>query len=722
MPRLWPVILAAIALFLLSTSVGCAQDAPDEKPAGRPKPSTVAIPAEKLDLKPGDPLSVRAFVLKPPPLKGVVSWSIETRRHRGLFNATSLSPDGKLIATGGLDGTVRVWDTTSGKLVRALIGHNSYVYSVDFSPDGNTLASAGSFDTTVRLWDVRSGMPLRVLKGHPTYVSHVSWSPDGKTILGAGGTSGILSRWDAVSGNYRTKIEFGQPVRSISWRADGRTAAIACATLPVQLWDDGTNRITKTLGRGNDDYHSLAWSPDGKLLAAGTSKNVFVYEGDTGMVEKKLDGHAAALAWTADGKQLSTSAVSAGLIQVWDTSAWQLGKTVHGTAWTIHYLPGEKQLIGGDYTNIAVWEIASEKALRSYRIAGSDPPLWWSGRPLVTGVGTAKLALWDATSGKLLRTLDGHGGTVNAVAWSLDGRTLAAATSDKMVRLWDTTSGKVLHTLEGHTASVLTVAFSPDGKNVASGGNDKNVLIWDVGSGKLLHTLKGHVNEVTTITWAPGTTGQLASGGNDKTVRIWNGRTGAAGKTFSDEGESQVASLAWSPDAKTLVSGHYDHRARLWQVASGKLVQTLENAGSPPQVSALAWSPNDTLLASGRANHTLQIWNVKNGQLLQNIAAMAPVQRVSWTPDSRTIGCSSADRATRFFDAATGLMRGALVAEDMQIISIGFDGHLRADTPAQAELFYVAQLDKSQETFTAAQFASKFRWKNNPAMIRLTGK
>src|SRR4029077_7247251 len=110
--------------------------------------------------------------------------------HRGTFSATALSPDGKLLATGGLARTGPLWGPQTGEIVRALIGHDSYVYGLAFSPDGNTLASAGSFDATVRLWNVRTGMPQKILKGHPTYAVHVVWSPDGRSILATGGESG----------------------------------------------------------------------------------------------------------------------------------------------------------------------------------------------------------------------------------------------------------------------------------------------------------------------------------------------------------------------------------------------------------------------------------------------------------------------------------------------------------------------------------------------------
>jgi WD40 repeat protein len=711
------VYLIAVVLTGLAASMAAGQDAAGEKAA--PKAPSVAIPADKLELKPGDPLSIRALVTRPPALKGVLSWSLETRRHRGNFNVTALSPDGKWIATGGLDGTIRLWDTESGKLIRALIGHSSYVYGLAFSPDGNTLASGGSFDSTVRLWDVRSGLPLKVLKGHPAWVAHVAWSPDGKTIIAAGGQSGVLSRWDAVSGNYRTKFEFGQPVRSMAWRPNGNDVAVACAMLRLQIWSDNSNRVARMLGNANDDFHSVAWSPDGKTLAAGTMKSAMLFDGDSDRVGRTLNTPTYAAAWSSDGKLLATSNGSGAGIRVWEPGDGTMLKSIHGMAYSLHFMPDDRHLIGGDYTAFSVWKTDQEAALRSFEIAGTAPPLWWNGRPLVTGVGSNKLLLWDSTTGKLLRTLEGHEGAVQAVAWSPDGKTLVSASADKTVRFWEANTGKIMRTVAGHTGPVRVLAFSPDGKNVASGGDDKNVVIWDAGSGKLLHTLKGHENEVTALAWAPGLSGLLASGGNDKTVRLWTGKSGQAGKVFTAEGETQVSSLTWSTDAKTLVSGHHDHRVRMWQVATGKVLHALEIEGSPPQVSALAWAPNDTLLASGRSNHTLQIWNVKTAQLGNNVQTMAPVQRVSWSPDSRTVICSSSDRTTRFFEAGSGALRGVLVAEELQVIAISIDGHFRADATAQAELIYVAQLDKGQETFSVEQFTNKFRWRNNPGMIKL---
>src|SRR5262245_34765553 len=226
------------------------------------------IEPDRIALKPGGPLSVRALVTTPPYIKGLLSWSIETKHHRGRYSVTAQSPDGKLLATGGLDGTIRIWEIATGNLVRALIGHDSYVYGLAFSPTGRYLASGGSFDATVRIWEVATGQPLKILKGHPAYVTQVAWTPDGMRMIAVGGTSGEVSVWDIATGLKRTKASLGQYILAIAANRDNLHLAAVTTESAVLILDLTTGKTERSIGEAANKYYSLAWSPNGKLLTA----------------------------------------------------------------------------------------------------------------------------------------------------------------------------------------------------------------------------------------------------------------------------------------------------------------------------------------------------------------------------------------------------------------------------------------------------------------------
>jgi WD40 repeat protein len=679
-------------------------------------PPVVDIPAERVDIPLGAPLSARALVTKPVPITGVVSWSLESRRHRGNMWCHALSPDGRHLATGGLDGTIRIWEVDSGRLVRALIGHNSYVSHLDWSPDGNTLASAGTYDSTVRLWDTRSGRPLRVLKGHPAEVTLVKWAPHGRTVLAAGGVSGALSAWDVISGKKRSTIELGRSLHGLSWQPDGNGVAIAAMT--VQIWDPDKNKVARSVGEVKETYLSVAWAPDGKRLAAGTAKETTIFDGATGKALKTLASPGSALLWVKAGKQLATLGPDS--IKLWDSETGNLLTTIPGvSARSFGASPDATKFISANATAFSVHDAMSGKVIRTFDNLSGTAGAWWLGSKLfVTGLGTAKLSLWDGDTGKRLRVLEGHTAAIAAVALSPGGKTIATAGHDKSVRLWDVATGNLLQTFAEHGAPVLAVAFASDGKLLASSSADKQIQVWEAATAKVQQTLTGSQN-TTALAWKPGTTISLLANSKEESVQIWNARTGKAEKTL--EANHHIVSLAWSPDGTRIATGQANGEARIWQASSAKQIHHFEQQGSPPQVSSLAWSPSGALLAAGRGNHTMQLWDPKSGKQLFSLQTMAPAERVSWTPASSTVAVTSQERTVRFVDAASGKLRGLVLTEDDQLIAVGFDGHYRAPS-AESDLLYVLQTRNSQDTYTPSQFAGKFALKNTPARVSLAGK
>ncbi|OWK35021.1 High-affnity carbon uptake protein Hat/HatR [Fimbriiglobus ruber] len=212
---------------------------------------------------------------------------------------------------------------------------------------------------------------------------------------------------------------------------------------------------------------------------------------------------------------------------------------------------------------------------------------------------------------KLLRTLEGHKGVVNGVAFDPRGGLLASSGNDSTVRTWDVESGELLRTLKGQKNNARSVAFDPRGAVLASGG-DKTVRLWDVESGMLLSTLEGHTGNFWSVAFDPRG-GALASGGNE-TVRLWDLESGEL-RTLEAHRE-YVYSVAFDPRGGVLASGGYDKKVRLWYTDGGKLLHTL---GHTHAVFSVAFDPRGSVLASGGDDKTVRLWDPESGKLMRTL-------------------------------------------------------------------------------------------------------
>jgi WD40 repeat protein/serine/threonine protein kinase len=471
-------------------------------------------------------------------------WKISTGRllvtlagHKSQVNSLAFSRDGKRLASSGDDEFIKVWDVMAGSEFLSIRSRAGSVSDVAFSPDATTLASTGEHG--VKIWDAQSGEEALSLWGHAGGVSSVAFSPDG-ALLASGGHDRTVRVWDLANGREIATFKGHLAgVWSVAFSPDGKRLASGSGDGAVKVWDATRNPEARVLERAL----SVSFSSDGLRLATGvTDKTIRIQDVVGGSHVLRLDGVAATLAFSPDGRRIAAAASiydTDRAVKVWDTTTgkqllnlMEAGFEARGVAFS----PDNEFLAAsgvGENEGVRIWDSASGQLVHNLRAA---TPLTGglaftpTGDRLAASIG-AQVTLWEVGSGREVESFGVGNGRAGVVCISPDGRWLAAGVHEAgqptTVILWDLETRRQSFSLRGLTEGVTCLAFSPDSQRLVAGtggfgaGVEKPsvVRVWELRTGQTVLELPAGYRTVRAVVFSPN--GKcLASAGD--AVRFWD--------------------------------------------------------------------------------------------------------------------------------------------------------------------------------------------------------
>ncbi|EIM84044.1 WD40 repeat-like protein, partial [Stereum hirsutum FP-91666 SS1] len=335
-----------------------------------------------------------------------------------------------------------------------------------------------------------------------------------------------------------------------------------------------------------------------------------------------------------------------------------------------------QHIVSGSNNEVArIWDASTGKELKKlegHTASITSVAFSIDGQLVVSGSVDKSVRIWNVATGEELHKfeLEGHVGRVTSVTFSADGNHVVSGSSDKLVRIWDITTENQLPVkkLHGHTRYVTSVAFSADGQHVVSGSYDESVRIWDAFTGMELQRLEGHTGCVTSVTFSADSQ-FIASGSSDKSVAIWDVSIGKELQKLEGHAAS-VTSVAFSADRQRVVSGSSDESVRIWDTSAAREQQKLQ--GHTDSITSVAFAADGQHIISGSYDKSVRIWDAYTGKELQKLGHTASVTSVAFSPDNRHVISGSSDKLVHIWDVSTGEQLQMLEGHTEQVNSVAF--------------------------------------------------
>jgi WD40 repeat protein len=507
--------------------------------------------------------------------------------HTSLVNKIVFSPDGKLLASASDDGTLKLWETSAGKLVLAFetdviadqpaipeYGDQPKAFkSVDFSPDGRWLASA-RYNGQIYISDVQTGKTLEKIATPENWNRDAIFSPDGKSLAWSD-YAGNVALLDLATKNVRFRFRnHKHDASDLAFSPDGALLASAGSDYKVVVRETQTGSLKYTLSGDRQEINALAFSPDGNYIISVNFDAETKFWDALPSALPEAGGFVAqkqpisGLAYSPDGKLLATAGLE-NLVHLWPSVGGQpIELDAHGNVADLVFSADGNSVAasvwGGD---TQLWAVSGKSSTTLNGAGDQIVGLAFSpdGKFLAGGLNTSQAVLWNLQTQKKIFSVpfEYSGRNIGTLAFSPDGKLLAAGSDDYSIKIIDVASGKPLRTLK-HDLWVRSVFFSPDGTKLLSGSYDATAVTWDVATGQKILTLSGHTAGVTQAVFSPDGT-RIATASADGTAKVWDASNGDLLFTISP-GAGIINKVAFSRDGKILATGGEDGLVRFYYV------------------------------------------------------------------------------------------------------------------------------------------------------------
>lgn len=572
------------------------------------------------------------------------------------------SPDERQIATGDSNGGLYVYDVATGQLAWQVTAHSGRVNGIVWG-QGNLLT--WSDDGFSGLWSPTGGS-VAMLQGTSARVSH-----DGTRVLTIDRDNAVLL-WDSISGERLGELR-GHVNRVVgaAWNQNDSQVLTWSADFSAIVWDM-TAMTTRYMLSGvhESTVNAAAWSPDERWIITGGSDGRLVLWQDGQVIwqHQTVGAFVDGLVWSADGRRVLVYGTSE-IVGVWDIEGAVLTQWVNQleplvAAFGIRHLSQiEVQTIlftgyeGGTTIRYAAWSPDEQFAL-TY---GRD--------------GVIRIA--DTTTGAILVSLIGHNADIQSAVWSHDSRRILSSGQDGAARVWDVLTNAVIYKRFFADASLgraLTAAWNPDQSQIAVGYGNGLVLVWDIAA-STRSSFNEHRNQVTSVAWSPD--GQLLlTGSDDGQAIIWDvAREQVVMRVVH---EWPLNGAIWNMTGTRILTFSDDGSARIWDSSTGTELIRFQMSEPGIGVGSAIWNMDATRILAASDNGLVQVWDVQTGDSILSIqTGEVPALGARWNKDETYLlvwgAKTGLDAMVRVYDAATGEQILELEGHREWVVSASWD-------------------------------------------------